>query len=391
MPRAARASPLVREFLLSRLDHEFDVAQARELRRRAAGLLLEGGDIEAGLRLLHEHATADELVEAILEHARAWIAQGRNATVEAWIGRLSAGRVAANPWIGYWLAMRSCRAARRIGHLPSPRRDRPVQVTSEALCLAGSRMPCRTARRAPRAGPARRGRSPRARIASCSMTRSSPKSGALFAALSSARPLSAAGGVARALAPALADRGANRRAATSTARRRYIRVACDYGAASVSRRACGCSPIRRQWLPWLASPAGSSSCHGNTPYLAPPRECRGGPARRHENRFHSVTPSFTCSGGDAVAAHDTTRGPATHERAAEVPAAGPASTGRASLLRRVALPAARRGCRARAQASSALVDATASASMPLKRPRWCGDAGGEAIGDMRQRARIWRR
>jgi ATP/maltotriose-dependent transcriptional regulator MalT len=95
--------PLIREFLLGRFALEFAADEADLLRRRAARLLLAHGDIDPGLRLLHEHAAPADVATALLQHAPAWLAQGRAASLEAWIARLPAALVAHDPWLALWL------------------------------------------------------------------------------------------------------------------------------------------------------------------------------------------------------------------------------------------------------------------------------------------------
>ncbi len=95
--------PLVRAFLLDRFEAEFAPAEAASLRRRAAQLLLARGDIDAGLRLLHEHAPAADLAAAVLRNAKTWLSQGRAASIETWIERLPEALVLGDPWLQLWL------------------------------------------------------------------------------------------------------------------------------------------------------------------------------------------------------------------------------------------------------------------------------------------------
>lgn len=104
-PDQARWShhPLLREYLRDRLDEVFGTAEARALRRRATRWLLDHGDVEPGLRLLDELAEPDLLAAELLARARRWIAAGRNASVEAWIGRLPPATIERDPWLHHWL------------------------------------------------------------------------------------------------------------------------------------------------------------------------------------------------------------------------------------------------------------------------------------------------
>ena len=127
--------PLVRTFLLDRFETEFAPAEAASLRRRAARLMLVHGDIDAGLRVLHEHGSVDELSTAVLAHAAAWTAQGRAASVEAWIARLPDERVLADPWLQLTLGKA------RMQRSPTAAIE-PLERAAQAFRSQGERRGC---------------------------------------------------------------------------------------------------------------------------------------------------------------------------------------------------------------------------------------------------------
>jgi DNA-binding SARP family transcriptional activator len=127
--------PLIREFLLGRFALEFGIEEAAALRHRAARLLLEHGDVDPGLRLLHEHGEPAEVAAALLQHAEAWLAQGRAASIEAWIARLSPALVDGDPWLQLWL-----------GKARTPRSPaaaiEPLERAADRFRTAGDRRGC---------------------------------------------------------------------------------------------------------------------------------------------------------------------------------------------------------------------------------------------------------
>lgn len=127
--------PLVREFLLDRFETEFAPAEAASLRRRAAAILLARGDVDSGLRLLHDHLPVAELVTALLRYAPGWLSKGRAASVEAWVARLPEAVVVDDPWLQLWLGKA------RTSRNPSAAME-PLERAAERFRANGERRGC---------------------------------------------------------------------------------------------------------------------------------------------------------------------------------------------------------------------------------------------------------
>lgn len=101
--------PLFREFLMARAAKRFGPEDLFWIKRMAAALLAEAGDVEDAARLLIGSGDRDALAHIILSNAESFIAGGRFMTVESWIDHLPAGMAEKNGWLLYWKAM--CRLA----------------------------------------------------------------------------------------------------------------------------------------------------------------------------------------------------------------------------------------------------------------------------------------
>ncbi len=97
--------PLFRDFLLSRGKGFFRPEELSGLRRRAAVLLEEGGEIEAAASLCSESGDWEGLLALILKHAPALLASGRHRALEGWLNCLPGEVLAGTPWLLYWTAM----------------------------------------------------------------------------------------------------------------------------------------------------------------------------------------------------------------------------------------------------------------------------------------------
>ena len=109
--------PLLREFLLHRAARDLPGAVSVEARRRAAGLLRDAGQFEDALTLFVECRAWPEAAAIAAAQADALLAQGRHATLAAWLEWLPPEVVAADGTLllaqGGALAHASPRAARR--------------------------------------------------------------------------------------------------------------------------------------------------------------------------------------------------------------------------------------------------------------------------------------
>ncbi len=109
--------PLLREFLLQRAARDLPAAVSVEARQRAAGLLRDAGQFEDALVLFVECRAWPEAAAITAAQADALLAQGRHATLAAWLEWLPPEVVAAEGELllaqGGALAHASPRAARR--------------------------------------------------------------------------------------------------------------------------------------------------------------------------------------------------------------------------------------------------------------------------------------
>lgn len=94
--------PLFREFLLSCAEERFSAAHLSLLKRRAAFLLEEHGQVESAIRLLQQIEDWDSLPHMILKHAPAMHAQGRDLLLGTWLADLPPAMFETRPWLSYW-------------------------------------------------------------------------------------------------------------------------------------------------------------------------------------------------------------------------------------------------------------------------------------------------
>lgn len=94
---------LFRAFLRSRATDRFDDSALAALIARSAHLLLEAGSAEEAFALFVEAGDWQGAERIFLEQANALIMRGRRQTLEGWAAALPPMRLAANPWLGYWL------------------------------------------------------------------------------------------------------------------------------------------------------------------------------------------------------------------------------------------------------------------------------------------------
>jgi len=97
--------PLFRQFLLARAEQTFTFAELAQLRRQAAVLLEEAGQVDEAARLLGESRDWEGLARLILSQAQALLTQGRNQTLLRWMSELPADVTANQPWLLYWQGM----------------------------------------------------------------------------------------------------------------------------------------------------------------------------------------------------------------------------------------------------------------------------------------------
>jgi ATP/maltotriose-dependent transcriptional regulator MalT/DNA-binding SARP family transcriptional activator len=103
--RDYRFHPLFREFLLNRSKVRYGPDELAAIRKEAALLMEELGQIEDAARLYLDASEGQYLARMVIRHAREFLRQGRNRTVAEWIAGIPAEMAAGNPWLLYWKAM----------------------------------------------------------------------------------------------------------------------------------------------------------------------------------------------------------------------------------------------------------------------------------------------
>lgn len=97
--------PLFRAFLLSRAGESFAPGELNRVRRRAAALLEEEGQVEDAAALLVEAGDWQGFVELVLGRAQVLMAQGRHQTLQEWIEAVPRGITEDTPWLLFWLGV----------------------------------------------------------------------------------------------------------------------------------------------------------------------------------------------------------------------------------------------------------------------------------------------
>lgn len=94
--------PLFREFLLNQGMLRYTEADLATHYCKAAEVLIADGDNEGAIELLGQSRNWPRMAEVILATAPALTAQGRLATLNAWMRKLPADLIEASPWLLYW-------------------------------------------------------------------------------------------------------------------------------------------------------------------------------------------------------------------------------------------------------------------------------------------------
>ncbi len=97
--------PLFRSFLLTRVKESLSRDGILRVQNRAAGLLVETGQIEDAVALYLETADWESVIRLILGHAQAVVMQGRSKMLEGWLNGIPRELRETTPWILYWLAI----------------------------------------------------------------------------------------------------------------------------------------------------------------------------------------------------------------------------------------------------------------------------------------------
>ena len=105
--------PLLREFLLSRVEEAFSKDARNALKRQAAALLEQEGSIGDCVSLLREIADWERMVHVIRQHAEAMLNRGMAQTLAQWVVALPKEVQQQNPWTLYWVAVARMHASPR--------------------------------------------------------------------------------------------------------------------------------------------------------------------------------------------------------------------------------------------------------------------------------------
>ncbi len=100
-----RYHPLFRDYLVKQAKAFFTPGELSTLRKQAAQIEEESGNIEDAARLYGDAGEVHALARMIAHQAREFLLQGRSKTVESWIACLPAKMVDDNPWLLYWKGM----------------------------------------------------------------------------------------------------------------------------------------------------------------------------------------------------------------------------------------------------------------------------------------------
>jgi len=96
---------LFRAFLMAQFDVSRSLLEAQALRRRAAGILAESGQIEAAFTTACAVPDWEMAGEIVLQFAAQLLEQGRGATLRHWFQTLPVERIESSPWLGFWQAV----------------------------------------------------------------------------------------------------------------------------------------------------------------------------------------------------------------------------------------------------------------------------------------------
>lgn len=97
--------PLFRKFLLEQGRRMLGADGLARLKRRAADLLAEQGEITASVALLREIADWEHLAALIMKQAPLLLSEGRYPTLADWLSTLPEQLRNANPWLVYFLGL----------------------------------------------------------------------------------------------------------------------------------------------------------------------------------------------------------------------------------------------------------------------------------------------
>ncbi len=100
-----RYHALFREFLLSRAKRECAPEELSGIRRAAAAILEESGQIEEAVALLRENGEWDEFARVIRVHGPGLVRMGRCRSLREWTEDLPKETMEKRPWLSYWMGI----------------------------------------------------------------------------------------------------------------------------------------------------------------------------------------------------------------------------------------------------------------------------------------------
>jgi len=109
--------PLLRAFLLSRVEETLSDDAQDTLKRKAALLLEEQGSVGDCMSLLRELGDWEHMVPVIRKHAEAMLNRGMAETLAQWVEALPKEIQQQNPWTLYWVAVARMRASPRASRI----------------------------------------------------------------------------------------------------------------------------------------------------------------------------------------------------------------------------------------------------------------------------------
>ena len=93
---------LFREFLISQAREAYSPTDLSGLRRGAASLLEEAGQVEDAVHLFRDAQDWEGMIRLIMKQAPTMLEQGRYHTLEEWLDSLPKEMVENDPWLLYW-------------------------------------------------------------------------------------------------------------------------------------------------------------------------------------------------------------------------------------------------------------------------------------------------
>ncbi len=94
--------PLLREYLLNRAKTEFSTGKLAALRREAALIMEQAGEMDGAAQLHCESGNHVALAGLVRRHGRTLLQQGRSGTLSDWLACIPADVAADDPWLLYW-------------------------------------------------------------------------------------------------------------------------------------------------------------------------------------------------------------------------------------------------------------------------------------------------